>query len=156
MKCLAIHGLTSRDTQASLLWLYLWLRLFVADGYEQTGKLSELAQALSATYNREIRRCTIKICMIDQIKYPPLGFEGAIREHFCAKGDAILNKVREWEAEDTEDDFQDIYQLRQEAIVAYSAESLQLVLDKMVKLRDKMRQSLETENRLVYERHCHC
>ena len=82
---------------------------------------------------------------IDQIKYPPLGFEDAIREHFTAKGDEILKKVREWEAEDTEDDFQDVYQLRQEAIVAYSSEQLQAVLDKMIKLRERMLKANEIE-----------
>ena len=122
-----------------------------SEGYEQTNKLNEFQEALSATYNREIRRCNIKICMIDTIKYPPLGFADAIKEHFCAKGDVILEKVRKWEAEDTEDDFQEIYQLREEAKAAYSAEQLQQVLTKMNTLRDALQCNDQTPTELMEE-----
>eukprot|EP00658_Telonema_sp_P-2_P080971 TRINITY_DN8170_c0_g3_i8.p1 TRINITY_DN8170_c0_g3~~TRINITY_DN8170_c0_g3_i8.p1 ORF type:complete len:2166 (-),score=571.50 TRINITY_DN8170_c0_g3_i8:147-6644(-) len=102
-----------------------------ADDYEYSGELSPLAEALSACYDREIRRCNIKICMIDMIRKPPLGFELAVREHFSKKGDQILELVRKWEEEELGSEESLIVQLQDEANHATTSEEMEQVLERV-------------------------
>ena len=102
-----------------------------ADDYEYSGKLSALATALSDCYDREIRRCNIKVCMIDMLRRPPLGFELAVREHFSKKGDEILSIVRRWEEEELSSEEELVVQLEDQMNSATTSEELNAVMTKL-------------------------
>jgi ubiquitin-protein ligase len=47
-------------------------------------------------YNEPVRINTLKLAMIDQLKYPSYGFEEVIKNHFKLKQNDIFKKLDEW------------------------------------------------------------
>jgi len=48
----------------------------------------------SQRYNKQIRRHTLQVAVLDQVQRPPAGFEAAVRAHFRLKAEAIKQQVR--------------------------------------------------------------
>jgi ubiquitin-protein ligase len=69
---------------------------FNEPGYEKIMNTPE-GNLKSQIYNEEIYPNTIKLCMIDMINNPPLGYEEVISNHFKFKKTEIIKKIIKWE-----------------------------------------------------------
>ena len=58
-------------------------------------------KATSAEYDREIRRCTMQVAMVEMIQNPPPTFADAIRSHFRAKANEIIKQAHAWLNDET-------------------------------------------------------
>ncbi len=47
----------------------------------------------SAHYNREVRRNTVRLAMVDMLEHPPAGFEDAVRMHFYLQQELVVRQV---------------------------------------------------------------
>ena len=83
-------------------------------------------KATSAEYDREIRRCTMQVAMLEMIQNPPPTFADAIRSHFRAKADEIIKQAHTWLNDETKCVLTDA--LLKKAQVAHTQKQLELVI----------------------------
>uniref|UniRef100_A0A914ZBD2 UBC core domain-containing protein n=1 Tax=Panagrolaimus superbus TaxID=310955 RepID=A0A914ZBD2_9BILA len=68
---------------------------FNEPGYERS-RNTPAGQQASRDYDANIRNQTVRWAMLEQIRYPPKGFEEIIRRHFWIKRDEICEQIEEW------------------------------------------------------------
>lgn len=73
---------------------------FNEPGYEATMGTPE-GDAQSKAYNESRRWATVQHAMVAQIRTPPPGFEGVVREHFRLRDAFIRAQVDRWRQEST-------------------------------------------------------
>jgi hypothetical protein len=95
--CSLIHF---TDCSNSLCYCYwYWYCDDSTAGY-QSSQGTAHGDSASKSYNRKVRRATMKYAMLDAMNKPCKGFEDVIAYHFKAYKSAILQQVTEWDADE--------------------------------------------------------